>query len=262
MLENISLNNSQLITPYQLHNNAKLKLKSFDRDSVHFGSKQIISTANGEKPNKKLTREIILKQRNKNLPITTDSIAKARNELIKEARNGNQEALNSDIIKDLIERTRSKLYDGKPAKYNFWDYPKFYRFVSLGEIKNLLKGYIICPYGRYFDDCVDVTNNPDGWSGNYRITFKLKDNLDPLLYSDPNLDIPSIEVKTTDGMLNAKHYLHGGYKIDDVECIEKRLTTENGYGEWERIEIPPILKSKNIIKNLFDKLNGIKQLKK
>lgn len=204
----------------------------FQQNSICFKSKQKVSSRCFLIHDKDVSEKVILMQRNKNLPITTNPEEVALNELIKKAQSGDKQALSDPRIKSLIDSSRVTAVTRQEVKYNFWDYPRVYRFVSWGEIKNLLKGKIIAPQ-RYFDEVVDVTNNPNGWGGAYKITFKLKDNLNPLFKNNSKeKGIPYVKFTKP---FQAQHHLFGGYSLDDVECIEK--TAENG--TKYKLNIPP-----------------------
>lgn len=251
MLENISLNKTQTKIQYQTPNASASKLniaKSIGKDSIHFGSKNELNDKIITPP------EVIEMQKNKNLPITVDAEKIKRNELIKRAQKGDKEALSTDTIKKIIDFEKKDMGTGEPIKYNFLDYPKLYRHVTKGEVENLLNGSIITPKGHP-DIRIDVTNNPNYWQRPYKITFKLKDNLNPLLSRDyTSKKIPYVQPKN---MQEAEHWLFGGYTLDDVECIEKRLKN----GSFKKIKLTQPLEKQSFISRFLDALNILKRIK-
>lgn len=116
---------------------------------------------------------------------------------IDKARNGDKEA-----------QERLKVYGIE------WGTPGVYRFVSEGEVNNILEGGTYL--GRNPNSGVDVTANPNpttAVSAEYRITFKSHFDL----YKDQN-DTNRASMKNhtlRDG------YIRGGYSIEDVAEIHK-----------------------------------------
>ena len=109
----------------------------------------------------------------------------------------------------------NKFYELLKTKYNInlETPPKVYRFVGKSEIEALKKDGKVTPQRGYWDK-FDVTINPELNWGNYRISFKPKQEFSVL-------DKTS-KMKENLGTGHDYFYLYEGpYNIDDVECIEE-----------------------------------------
>lgn len=135
-------------------------------------------------------------------------------------------------LNDLIDRARS----GEEAaieKLNRYGInigaPGVYRFVTEGEVQEILKGKTFA--GRFGNGRVDVTANSEGSTGasaDYRINFRSDFDL---YKADGRTEMKNEDLK--DG------YIYGGYSLEDVESIEKRNPDGSYAVVWSRSENKP-----------------------
>lgn len=177
----------------------------------------------------------------------TNEHCKRAYEIVKKARNGDEESVKlleqvkavsdstekycdinfNDRALDILAgyyRHRCRAHSNKPIEFSPLEYHRIFRTIGESEYNALLKGEHIVSKIR--GTGVDVTNSPKGVGAvtrgtRYFVSYKDKDNFDPLLNGLLNYRenyIPHVDGKNNE---MAQYVLEGGYNLKDVEIIKE-----------------------------------------
>lgn len=177
----------------------------------------------------------------------TNEHCKRAYEIIKKARSGDKNSINLlEQVKSVSDNTEKSLdmefddraldilasyyrihcrtHFNEPIKFSPLEYHRIFRTIGQSEYDALLKGEHIVSKLR--GTGVDVTNSPEGVGAvargtRYFVSYKDKDNFDPLLSNLLNYRENHISYVAGKNNEMAQYILEGGYSLKDVETIKE-----------------------------------------